>query len=134
MSDDDWPRPKSQSLERGYEVNAAGTSSSSPGQGAGYPSQARLLEETQQVVSELKADLMRLQKENSELRHNTTHDAQGRLKELQVEFDSAVEKHKKEVKEARFKTLRLQQERQKLKQQITEIESELAARPPPTGI
>eukprot|EP01063_Lacrimia_lanifica_P012734 TRINITY_DN19422_c0_g1_i1.p1 TRINITY_DN19422_c0_g1~~TRINITY_DN19422_c0_g1_i1.p1 ORF type:complete len:495 (+),score=256.77 TRINITY_DN19422_c0_g1_i1:102-1586(+) len=96
----------------------------------GLPEQARLLHDAQQVVLELKADLGALQAENSELRKLTVStEAQERLRELQMAFDSAVEKHRRETKENRFKTLRLQQEGKKLRIQVQELELELAARP-----
>eukprot|EP01061_Rhynchopus_euleeides_P006814 TRINITY_DN15835_c0_g1_i2.p1 TRINITY_DN15835_c0_g1~~TRINITY_DN15835_c0_g1_i2.p1 ORF type:complete len:475 (+),score=217.23 TRINITY_DN15835_c0_g1_i2:45-1469(+) len=134
---DAWPqRPASasRSVERGHD--AASLAASPPTSGHGYTAshQSRLLDETQAVVMELKDDLLRMQEENAELRQSSTNrDAQEKLRELQIAFDSAVERHKKDLKEARFKNLRLQQERQKLKQTLSELEVELATRPPPAA-
>eukprot|EP01059_Diplonema_ambulator_P033388 TRINITY_DN6958_c0_g1_i2.p1 TRINITY_DN6958_c0_g1~~TRINITY_DN6958_c0_g1_i2.p1 ORF type:complete len:473 (+),score=212.65 TRINITY_DN6958_c0_g1_i2:30-1421(+) len=94
------------------------------------PEQARLLQEAQHVVIELKDDLMALQQENSELRRQLESDESKQpLESLRASYDESLDKLKKELKEARFKNLRLQQEKQKLKSNVSELELELSGRP-----
>eukprot|EP00659_Diplonema_papillatum_P016857 gene16857-25847_t len=111
------------------ELNVLTESRAIP-QGQHVPEQARLLREAQTVVKELRDDMVTLQAENAELRRQTNEsEAIEELRTLRPAHEAAVERHKREVKESRFKLLRTQQEKQKLKQQVSDLEVELASRP-----
>eukprot|EP00756_Hemistasia_phaeocysticola_P031445 Hpha_TRINITY_DN16354_c0_g1::TRINITY_DN16354_c0_g1_i1::g.60314::m.60314 len=93
--------------------------------------QGRLLKDAQGVVLELREDLLQLQRENAELRERAEI-AEVQAADLQEIRKAAIEteeRHRRELREQRYKLLRAQQERQQLAGELEVAKTSLDSRP-----
>eukprot|EP01062_Namystynia_karyoxenos_P058189 TRINITY_DN4963_c0_g3_i1.p1 TRINITY_DN4963_c0_g3~~TRINITY_DN4963_c0_g3_i1.p1 ORF type:complete len:729 (+),score=276.84 TRINITY_DN4963_c0_g3_i1:88-2187(+) len=108
---------------RRLRAHGAPTSAAEPHTALVLEGQGKLLKDAQGVVLELREDLLQLQRENAALRGRLAAGPDGAdLQRVREAAAEAGERHRRELREQRYKLLRAQQERQRLADRVAVLD------------